>query len=116
MLLTWFLVLTIQYTKLTIIAEKYTGTGTSIKKAQHSAAKKVIDNCETLDRPKYKPKRPKSINMDALTPTVKLNGLAMKRGEMAIYKILDRKPMYNNQQYNSQVWTDIMLKEHLDES
>ena len=44
-------------------AEKYTGTGTSIKKAQHAAAKKVIDNCETLDRPKYKPKRPKSINM-----------------------------------------------------
>lgn len=83
-------------------SERYTGTGTSIKKAQHSAAKKVIDNCETLDRPKYKPKRPKSINMDALTPTVKLNGLAMKRGEMAIYKILDRKPMYNNQQYNSQ--------------
>ena len=41
--------------------------------------------------------------LDALTPTVKLNGLAMKRGESAIYKILDRKPMYNNQQYNSQV-------------
>ena len=34
-------------------------------KAQHAAAKKVIDNCETLDRPKYKPKRPKSINMGA---------------------------------------------------
>lgn len=83
-------------------AEKYEGTGTSIKKAQHAAAKKVIDTCETLDRPKYKPKRPKTINMDALTPTVKLNGLAMKRGESAIYKILDRKPMYNNQQYNSQ--------------
>lgn len=83
-------------------AEKYEGTGTSIKKAQHAAAKKVIDNCETLDRPKYKPKRPKTINMDALTPTVKLNGLAMKRGEMAIYKILDRKPMYNNYQNNSQ--------------
>ena len=47
-------------------AEKYTGTGTSIKKAQHAAAKKVIDNCETLDRPKYKPKRPKSINMGKL--------------------------------------------------
>ena len=42
-------------------------------------------------------------NSDALTPTVKLNGLAMKRGEMAIYKILDRKPMYNNYQNNSQV-------------
>jgi double-stranded RNA-binding protein Staufen len=83
-------------------AEKYEGTGTSIKKAQHAAAKRVIDNCETLDRPKYKPKRPKTINMDALTPTVKLNGLAMKRGEMAIYKILDRKPMYNNYQNNSQ--------------
>ena len=35
----------------------------SNKKAQHAAAKKVIDNCETLDRPKYKPKRPKTINM-----------------------------------------------------
>ena len=49
-----------------------------------------------------------SCSKDALTPTVKLNGLAMKRGEMAIYKILDRKPMYNNQQYNSQVLSDPM--------
>ena len=47
-------------------AEKYEGTGTSIKKAQHAAAKKVIDTCETLDRPKYKPKRPKTINMGKL--------------------------------------------------
>jgi len=55
--------------------EKYEGSGTSIKKvnhlfcsknnlfkAQHSAAKKAIENCQTLERPKYKPKRPKQIN------------------------------------------------------
>jgi len=42
--------------------EKFEGTGTSIKKAQHAAAKKAIDGCETLERPKYKPKRPKQIN------------------------------------------------------
>ena len=39
----------------------------SNKKAQHAAAKKVIDNCETLDRPKYKPKRPKTINMGMIS-------------------------------------------------
>lgn len=82
--------------------EKFEGTGTSIKKAQHAAAKKAIDGCETLERPKYKPKRPKQINYDALTPTVKLNGLAMKRGEMAHYKMIDRKPIYPNNQYNAQ--------------
>lgn len=83
--------------------EKYEGSGTSIKKAQHSAAKKAIENCQTLERPKYKPKRPKQINYDALTPTVKLNGLAMKRGEMAHYKMIDRKPIFpNNQSYNPQ--------------
>ena len=42
--------------------EKFEGTGTSIKKAQHAAAKKAIDGCQTLERPKYKPKRPKQIN------------------------------------------------------
>jgi len=83
--------------------EKYEGSGTSIKKAQHSAAKKAIENCQTLERPKYKPKRPKQINYDALTPTVKLNGLAMKRGEMAHYKMVDRKPIFhNNQSFNPQ--------------
>jgi len=82
--------------------EKFEGTGTSIKKAQHAAAKKAIDGCDTLERPKYKPKRPKQINYDALTPTVKLNGLAMKRGEMANYKMIDRKPIYPSNQYNAQ--------------
>ena len=43
-------------------------------------------------------------HLDALTPTVKLNGLAMKRGEMAHYKMVDRKPIFhNNQSYNPQV-------------
>lgn len=82
--------------------EKFEGNGTSIKKAQHAAAKKAIDGCDTLERPKYKPKRPKQINFDALTPTVKLNGLAMKRGEMALYKMVDRKPVYPNNHYNAQ--------------
>lgn len=31
----------------------------------------------------------------SITPTVELNGLAMKRGEPAIYRPLDPKPMPN---------------------
>jgi double-stranded RNA-binding protein Staufen len=80
--------------------ETWQGTGTSIKKAQHAAAKNAIEQCTSLEKPKYKPKRPKAVNVDALTPTVKLNGLAMKRGVMAAYKMVDRKPVYpNNSQF-----------------
>ncbi|XP_036373330.1 double-stranded RNA-binding protein Staufen homolog 2 [Megalops cyprinoides] len=69
--------------------------GTSIKKAQHSTASKALMET-TLPRPT--PRSPKvdiNSNPGSITPTVELNGLAMKRGEPAIYRPLDPKPMPN---------------------
>ncbi|XP_064805759.1 LOW QUALITY PROTEIN: double-stranded RNA-binding protein Staufen homolog 2 [Oncorhynchus masou masou] len=69
--------------------------GTSIKKAQHSTACLALTE-SLLPRP-----APRSPTMDvnsnpgSITPTVELNGLAMKRGEPAIYRPLDPKPMPN---------------------
>ncbi|KAI1889068.1 hypothetical protein AGOR_G00175250 [Albula goreensis] len=69
--------------------------GTSIKKAQHSTASKALIET-SLPRPS--PRSPKvdiNSNPGSITPTVELNGLAMKRGEPAIYRPLDPKPVPN---------------------
>ncbi|KAJ8413424.1 hypothetical protein AAFF_G00094200 [Aldrovandia affinis] len=69
--------------------------GTSIKKAQHSTASKALTET-SLPRPS--PRSPKvdiNSNPGSITPTVELNGLAMKRGEPAVYRPLDPKPMPN---------------------
>lgn len=69
--------------------------GSSIKKAQHSTATKAL-NESTLPRPPPRsPKADISSNPGSITPTVELNGLAMKRGEPAIYRPLDPKPIPN---------------------
>ncbi|CAL8292717.1 unnamed protein product [Lota lota] len=69
--------------------------GTSIKKAQHTTASRALTE-SVLPRPA--PRSPKvdiNSNPGSITPTVELNGLAMKRGEPAIYRPLDPKPMPN---------------------
>ncbi|XP_021565387.1 double-stranded RNA-binding protein Staufen homolog 2-like [Carlito syrichta] len=69
--------------------------GSSIKKAQQAVANKALTE-STLPKPVQKP--PKSNvnnNPGSITPTVELNGLAMKRGEPAIYRPLDPKPFPN---------------------
>ncbi|XP_028972113.2 double-stranded RNA-binding protein Staufen homolog 2 isoform X3 [Esox lucius] len=69
--------------------------GTSIKKAQHSTASLALSE-SLLPRPA--PRSPKvdiNSNPGSITPTVELNGLAMKRGEPAVYRPLDPKPMPN---------------------
>ncbi|XP_036374507.1 double-stranded RNA-binding protein Staufen homolog 2-like isoform X1 [Megalops cyprinoides] len=69
--------------------------GTSIKKAQHSTAFKALTET-SLPRPSPRsPKQDVSSNPGSITPTVELNGLAMRRGEPAIYRPLDPKPMPN---------------------
>ncbi|KAJ8010910.1 hypothetical protein DPEC_G00080060 [Dallia pectoralis] len=86
--------------------------GTSIKKAQHSTASLALTE-SLLPRPAPRsPKvdinsNPESSDADmigcfadvpiqsSITPTVELNGLAMKRGEPAVYRPLDPKPMPN---------------------
>ncbi|XP_062345589.1 double-stranded RNA-binding protein Staufen homolog 2 isoform X2 [Cinclus cinclus] len=69
--------------------------GSSIKKAQHAAASKAL-NETTLPKPTPRPpKNNVNNNPGSITPTVELNGLAMKRGEPAIYRPLDPKPIPN---------------------
>uniref|UniRef100_A0A673GV74 Double-stranded RNA-binding protein Staufen homolog 2 n=1 Tax=Sinocyclocheilus rhinocerous TaxID=307959 RepID=A0A673GV74_9TELE len=69
--------------------------GSSIKKAQHSAATKALTESVLLRPPPRSPKDDSNSNPGSITPTVELNGLAMKRGEPAIYRPLDPKPIPN---------------------
>ncbi|MFT7809170.1 double-stranded RNA-binding protein Staufen homolog 2 [Arapaima gigas] len=85
--------------QLTLGDQVWEAEGTSIKKAQHSTASKALAE-STLPRPS--PRSPKvdsnsnpGIVRSSITPTVELNGLAMKRGEPAIYRPLDPKPVPN---------------------
>uniref|UniRef100_A0AAY4AXC5 Double-stranded RNA-binding protein Staufen homolog 2 n=1 Tax=Denticeps clupeoides TaxID=299321 RepID=A0AAY4AXC5_9TELE len=67
--------------------------GTSIKKAQHCTASKALIESTLPCPPPRPPKVDISSNPGSITPTVELNGLAMKRGEPAIYRPLDPKPV-----------------------
>ncbi|XP_077480416.1 double-stranded RNA-binding protein Staufen homolog 2 isoform X2 [Stigmatopora argus] len=81
--------------QLTLGEQVWEAEGSSIKKAQHSTASKALDE-SVLPRPIARsPKVDINSNPGSITPTVELNGLAMKRGEPAIYRPLDPKPMPN---------------------
>ncbi|KAG9478591.1 hypothetical protein GDO78_012314 [Eleutherodactylus coqui] len=100
--------------QLTLGDQSWEAESTSIKKAQHAAAslalsettlpkpaarqiKNVINNnpkAAHLHRIKYSSARLSA--KGSITPTVELNGLAMKRGEPAIYRPLDPKPLPNH--------------------
>uniref|UniRef100_A0A671NHB6 Double-stranded RNA-binding protein Staufen homolog 2 n=1 Tax=Sinocyclocheilus anshuiensis TaxID=1608454 RepID=A0A671NHB6_9TELE len=69
--------------------------GSSIKKAQHSAAIKALTESVLPQPLPCSPKADCNSNPGSITPTVELNGLAMKRGEPAIYRPLDPKPIPN---------------------
>lgn len=64
--------------------EEYEAKGPSIKKAQHAAATMALQESGYI-RPPAKPKR-KEMKSSGVTPTVELNALAMKRGELAEYR------------------------------
>nr|XP_058898921.1 double-stranded RNA-binding protein Staufen homolog 2 isoform X8 [Kogia breviceps] len=81
--------------QLSLGEQTWESEGSSIKKAQQAVANKALTE-STLPKPVQKP--PKSSvnnNPGSITPTVELNGLAMKRGEPAIYRPLDPKPFPN---------------------
>ncbi|XP_060678764.1 double-stranded RNA-binding protein Staufen homolog 2 isoform X1 [Hemiscyllium ocellatum] len=81
--------------QLTLGDQSWEAEGSSIKKAQHAAAAKALSE---TNLPKPCPRPPKTImnnNPGSITPTVELNGLAMKRGEPAIYRPLEPKPVPN---------------------
>ncbi|XP_008106801.2 double-stranded RNA-binding protein Staufen homolog 2 isoform X2 [Anolis carolinensis] len=96
--------------QLTLGDQTWEAEGSSIKKAHHSAARRAL-NESTLPRPTPRPpKNDVNSNPGSITPTVQLNGLAMKRGEPAIYRPLDQKPAPNynfrgmyNQRYHCPV-------------
>ncbi|XP_025089402.1 double-stranded RNA-binding protein Staufen homolog isoform X2 [Pomacea canaliculata] len=80
------------YVKLKLGEEEYSAFGESIKKAQHAAAANAL---ETTKFPHPVPKAPR-YQIDAndssnITPTVELNALAMKRGEPAVYKLIETR-------------------------
>ncbi|KAL2085152.1 hypothetical protein ACEWY4_018472 [Coilia grayii] len=92
--------------QLTLGEQVWDAEGTSIKKAQHCTASKALIESALPRPPPRSPKintnsNPESLQGDlvgtrgSITPTVELNGLAMKRGEPAIYRPLDPKPMAN---------------------
>ncbi|KAG1670503.1 Double-stranded RNA-binding protein Staufen [Nymphon striatum] len=82
--------------------EKYEASGQSIKKAQHAAAR--VGLAQTMYRhppPKFRRRSHRSVGetsdpaagcnvfQGAVTPTVELNALAMKRSEHTIYQVLE---------------------------
>ncbi|MBN3270407.1 STAU2 protein, partial [Polyodon spathula] len=81
--------------QLTLGEQIWDAEGSSIKKAQHSAAAIALTET-TLPKPSLRPPKVETnSNPGSITPTVELNGLAMKRGEPAIYRPLDPKPLPN---------------------
>ncbi|XP_053571104.1 double-stranded RNA-binding protein Staufen homolog 2 [Bombina bombina] len=82
--------------QLTLGDQTWEAESTSIKKAQHAAASIALSETKL---PKPAERQIKSVsnnNPGSITPTVELNGLAMKRGEPAIYRPLDPKPLPNH--------------------
>jgi len=78
--------------------EEYIASGPSIKKAQHAAA------AISLEKTKYEHPAPKVKNKtnNLVTPTVELNGLAMKLGETPVYEVV-RKVHQNSGAKSNQV-------------
>ncbi|XP_069813567.1 double-stranded RNA-binding protein Staufen homolog 2 isoform X4 [Dendropsophus ebraccatus] len=82
--------------QLTLGDQSWEAESTSIKKAQHAAASLALSET-TLPKPAARQtKNLINNNPSSITPTVELNGLAMKRGEPAIYRPLDPKPLPNH--------------------
>ncbi|XP_058384871.1 double-stranded RNA-binding protein Staufen homolog 2 isoform X4 [Diceros bicornis minor] len=81
--------------QLSLGEQTWESEGSSIKKAQQAVANKALAE-SPLPKPVQKPPRSHvNNNPGSITPTVELNGLAMKRGEPAIYRPLDPKPFPN---------------------
>uniref|UniRef100_A0A2K6EQH2 Staufen double-stranded RNA binding protein 2 n=1 Tax=Propithecus coquereli TaxID=379532 RepID=A0A2K6EQH2_PROCO len=82
--------------QLSLGEQTWESEGSSIKKAQQAVANKALTE-SALPKPVQKPAKSNvNNNPGSITPTVELNGLAMKRGEPAIYRPLDPKPFPNH--------------------
>ncbi|KAM8775399.1 double-stranded RNA-binding protein Staufen homolog 1 isoform 2-T2 [Rhynchonycteris naso] len=74
--------------QLTLGDQHWEAEGTSIKKAQHTAAAKALEGTK-FPKPIVRPFRSEGRNPDSITPTVELNALCMKLGKKPMYKPVD---------------------------
>ncbi|XP_020761869.1 double-stranded RNA-binding protein Staufen homolog 1 isoform X1 [Odocoileus virginianus] len=74
--------------QLTLGDQHWEAEGTSIKKAQHTAAAKALEGTK-FPKPIVRPFRSEGRNPESLTPTVELNALCMKLGKKPMYKPVD---------------------------
>lgn len=96
------------FVKLKLGDEEFAASGPSIKKAQHAAANVALEQTKY----KHPPMKRQSLNANtackaginnSVTPTVELNALAMKRGEVAVYRPFERRvtqPQFNAPPYD----------------
>lgn len=88
--------------RLTLGDQHWEAEGTSIKKAQHSAAAAALSET-TLPKPTVRtPRHPGKIP-DCMTQTMELNALCMKLGKKPMYKPLDPYPVMRPPNYNYSV-------------
>ncbi|XP_037020303.1 double-stranded RNA-binding protein Staufen homolog 1 isoform X5 [Artibeus jamaicensis] len=74
--------------QLTLGDQHWEAEGSSIKKAQHTAAAKALEGTK-FPRPIVRPFRSEGRNPESITPTVELNALCMKLGKKPMYKPVD---------------------------
>ncbi|XP_006839260.1 PREDICTED: double-stranded RNA-binding protein Staufen homolog 1 isoform X1 [Chrysochloris asiatica] len=74
--------------QLTLGDQHWEAEGTSIKKAQHTAAAKAFEGTK-FPKPIARPFRSEGRNPESITPTVELNALCMKLGKKPMYKPVD---------------------------
>ncbi|XP_051997343.1 double-stranded RNA-binding protein Staufen homolog 1-like isoform X2 [Xyrauchen texanus] len=84
--------------RLTLGEQHWDAEGTSIKKAQHTAASCALIQT-TLPKPSHRSPRHPGKNPDSITHTVELNALCMKLGKKPIYKPINAhqgmRPAFN---------------------
>ncbi|XP_059755035.1 double-stranded RNA-binding protein Staufen homolog 1 isoform X7 [Balaenoptera ricei] len=74
--------------QLTLGDQHWEAEGSSIKKAQHTAAAKALEGTK-FPKPIIRPFRSEGRNPESITPTVELNALCMKLGKKPMYKPVD---------------------------
>ncbi|XP_070444596.1 double-stranded RNA-binding protein Staufen homolog 1 isoform X7 [Equus przewalskii] len=74
--------------QLTLGDQHWKAEGTSIKKAQHTAAATALEGTK-FPKPIVRPFRSEGRNPESITPTVELNALCMKLGKKPMYKPVD---------------------------
>lgn len=88
------------HVSLKIENETWIGEGTSIKKAQNDACTLALKESKLL-KAKTSTKKTKIANPLSITPTVRLNGLAMALGETVTYRVINKIPLPCQPVYSS---------------